>query len=235
MKIRPFLSKLFFVCIALQLNGQSLHNTPKDGPATHGMLLFGKEKVYISHLPMFHPPHNYQIILEIELSAADKSKYIKDQETHSKTPYYTLVPEEFVLADMIENPKPFKADIFRDHFERTGTRIIQNITVSIKQVIYKKRFDDAPPSLKTSNYLLFGNDKEQYAAHFINKRPDFDDIRLIKATLPKDKTVLEVVLDDKKNKPLLNSSQTLNGKTKDGKPFSLTLLKQLYLEIDELK
>ena len=38
-----------------------------DVPTTHGMLLFGNETVYASHLPMFHSPHDYQLILELDL------------------------------------------------------------------------------------------------------------------------------------------------------------------------
>jgi hypothetical protein len=234
--MKLFITKIVCLFLALQLNGQHLHNNPKDEPATHGMLLFGQEKIYVSHLPMFGPPHNYQIIMEIELSAADKVTYLKDIVENPKTNYYTLAPEKFVLAEMVENPKPFKADIFRNHFERAGhSLILQNVTVTIKQVIYKKRFDDAPASLKTSNYLLFGNDKEQYIAHLINKRPDFDDIRSVKAVLPKGKIITEMILNDKKNTPLSSKSQNVVGKTKDGKSLSLTLGKQLYIEVDELK
>ena len=39
-----------------------------DEPATHGMLLFGQNQTYASHLPMFHTPHDYQLIMKIKLS-----------------------------------------------------------------------------------------------------------------------------------------------------------------------
>ena len=37
------------------------------------MLVFGTEKVYFSHLPMFHAPHDYQAVIEVELPEATKT------------------------------------------------------------------------------------------------------------------------------------------------------------------
>ena len=48
---------------------QGHHISATDKTSVHGMLIFGKEKIYASHLPLFHPPHDYQIILELELNS----------------------------------------------------------------------------------------------------------------------------------------------------------------------
>jgi hypothetical protein len=226
--MKTLLFNFLLLLTGLTVNGQ-------DKPSIHGMLIFGKEKVYVSHLPMFHTPHNYQIILELGLTAKDKKKFVDDQLANPKNVVYTLVPERFVLPDMVKSPKPFKAVIYRGHFERGGSPISDSITVTIQQVVYNRRFDDAPKPLKTTNYLLFGNEKEQFATHFINKKPDFDDIRLIKATLPKNTVVTEVVIDDKKNVVPNNNSTAIIGKSKDGKTVQFSWLKQLYLEFEDLK
>jgi hypothetical protein len=34
-----------------------------DTTGVHGMLLFGEDVVYLSHLPMFMSPHNFQVLL----------------------------------------------------------------------------------------------------------------------------------------------------------------------------
>lgn len=61
----------------------SNHHTPTsehyEGNTTgiHGMLLFGdQEALYLSHLPMFTSPHNFQVIVEISFDDAirDSSK-----------------------------------------------------------------------------------------------------------------------------------------------------------------
>jgi hypothetical protein len=51
----------------------------QDQPAVHGMLLVGEETLYLSHLPMFHSPHNYQVILEVRFKTSTldpKSVYL---------------------------------------------------------------------------------------------------------------------------------------------------------------
>ena len=40
---------------------------PVDTTGVHGMWLVGESPVYVSHLPMFMVPHNYQVILKVTL------------------------------------------------------------------------------------------------------------------------------------------------------------------------
>src|SRR5438128_933955 len=84
-----------------------------DPPATHGMLLFGKSKIYVSHLPMFHSPHDYQMLAELELPPAALSAYKKSLAEHPAETVYTLVPERFSLPLMVAHPQPFRAELFR--------------------------------------------------------------------------------------------------------------------------
>mgnify|MGYP003693773227 CR=1 FL=1 len=44
------------------------HRDPNATFGTHGMLLFGDETLYLSHLPMFMSPHNFQVILAVTLN-----------------------------------------------------------------------------------------------------------------------------------------------------------------------
>ena len=60
-----FAIAFFFISYAAW--GQHSIPASEDKPATHGMLIFGTNKIYASHLPMFHSPHNYQVILELDL------------------------------------------------------------------------------------------------------------------------------------------------------------------------
>src|SRR4051812_24637670 len=87
-----------------------------DPPSTHGMLIFGRGTTYLSHLPMFHRPHDYQAIVEAELTASDKRLFLADAAEHPDQ-YYTLLPERFVLPEKILHLGSFKATIFRGHFE----------------------------------------------------------------------------------------------------------------------
>jgi hypothetical protein len=225
---------LFLFTISFQINAQhENHKMSTDKPSTHGMLLFGSEKIYVSHLPMFHTPHNYQIILELELSKSDKQKYVADKNKNPNYTTYTIEPEKFVLPDMINNPKSFKVNLYRGHFERGGVKILKNITVKIVQVVSFKKFNQEEIKSKTSNFILFGNEKEQFLAHEITNKPDFEQIIEVKTNLKSflnsEKSKI-ITLNSVENNPIgVSSNEVLVNE----KP--IVLLKQLYLEFDDLK
>lgn len=202
-----------------------------DKPSVHGMLVFGKERIYASHLPLFHPPHNYQIILELELDKTAKAQFVKDQQQHPEFAAYTIEPDKFVLPEMIANPKPFKVNIYRGHFERGGTLIAKQITVTIKQVVYFKKFDPSEVKASDTRFIVFGNSKEQFAAHHITNHPDFEQIIQVNTSLAGIDKQFEIILfNTKANSPVGVSSNIIETSSKR----KLTLLKQVYLEFDDL-
>ena len=142
----------FSFAINAQTQQMPHHNDP---PSVHGMFLFGNDKIYLSHLPMFHSPHDYQAILEVELSQSTKEIYLQSKKSNPSKTVYTLVPEVFVLPEMINNPRPFKAKIFQGHFERGGTSITESITVKISEVIYFKKIDPNNSHPETVKYNIF--------------------------------------------------------------------------------
>jgi hypothetical protein len=220
---------LIIVCFALNLNAQPPHGSmSSDKPSGHGMLIFGTEKVYASHLPLFRTPHNYQIILELELDKTAKQKFISDQKLHPEFTTYTIDPEKFVLPDKIESKGSFKANLYRGHFERGGTKIADSIQIKIASVIYLKKFNEAETKPVQSTYLLFGNTKEQFAVHQITNKPDFEQIILVKTTLGRN--LFEPAIFADSNSPVGISGNTISVGTN-----SVVLLKQIYLEFDDLK
>jgi hypothetical protein len=157
-----------------------------DRPATHGMLIVGSQTVYLSHLPMFHAPHDYQVIVEARFHAPKgdpQATYVADR-AKTGTPIYTLVPEPFVLPDVIKGKRSFKATIFRGHFERGGTSIAENVTVDITRVLLFKPFD--PQAVKPTDlqYFLFGKGPETFLAHLIVAPPDYDQVLAVKPGAP---------------------------------------------------
>jgi len=83
-----------------------------DRSPVHGMLIFGKNKIYASHLPMFHAPHHYQIILELELDKGDAQKFIADQQQHPESATYTIEPEKFILPNEVAQSGSFKTNLY---------------------------------------------------------------------------------------------------------------------------
>lgn len=154
-----------------------------DPPSTHGMLMVGSGPVYLSHLPMFHAPHDYQVLLEVEMVKAGTDPlftYVQDRQVTGEK-VYTVVPETFVLSELFTpanapQRKTFKADVVRGHFERGGTEFISNVTFKVTRVVFAKKFEANPAALPNLQYLVFGSQKELFAAHIVTKKPDFDHV-----------------------------------------------------------
>lgn len=206
-----------------------------DKPSVHGMLMFGEKKIFFSHLPMFHSPHDYQAIFSVKLNDEAKALYLSDKKTHPEEKVYTFVPEVMVLPEAVLNTKTFKGEIYRGHFERGGTSIAKGIQVSVEDVIVFKKF--APKAIKPSqsSYLLFGKSGEYWMAHDIVAKPDFDHILAVNL---QDESVLQQPL------MLLSIENSDNLKPLvEGKSFSaksgavnvnLQSLQNTYLEFDDL-
>lgn len=164
----------------------------------HGMLVVGEDSIYLSHLPMFMLPHNFQAILEVAFDGRGDphERYLHDRgQTGAKL--YTLNPtEQFNLTDLavdpadLEHPQPrrlsFNADIFRGHFEKGGEGIA-HAAVDVTNVVLFRQLDtygQAPPPLPRLAYFLFGKGQELFLAHVITQPPDFDQILSVKANGP---------------------------------------------------
>jgi hypothetical protein len=235
-----------------------------DKPSTHGMLIFGTPQkdgtIYASHLPLFRSPHDYQIILEIALDAKATLMYRKSLKNFRQQKVYTIEPEPFVLPEMITSPRSFKARLFRGHFERDGKPLGDTATVNIKRVLYFKKFDPAAQHSEAAQYLVFGNSSkershEYFAAHVISAKPDFDhicELGVDKKTAASLEKLCEhscgiIETDNKANTELKRSgfvkfvkstSSSEAGTTPSGKAGSslkLTMVRELYLERDDLR
>lgn len=208
-----------------------------DKASTHGMLIFGKNKIYAYHLPMFHSPHNYQIILELELTEEEKGLFIEEQKSNTEYATYTIEPETFVLPQMIAKGNSFMVDLYRGHFERGGKKIASKIKVVIKEVLFYNKFKSDEKRSATNSFILFGNDKEQFMAHLLTNKPDFDQIIEVKApfdSIIKGKNNVVIDTDSTENSVLGVSGNEIEislNKTK----YPMILLKQLYLEFGDLK
>jgi hypothetical protein len=154
-----------------------------DPPAVHGMLVVGEKKIYLSHLPMFHPPHDYQVIFEASFTPAALATYIAAKHSAPAGTIFTLVPEPFELDRMIQSPKPFHAVLYQGHFERGGVPITSSVEVGITKVLFSKHLNPEEARPESIGYILFGSPGEYFLAHLITGEPNFDQI--IAATPPK--------------------------------------------------
>ena len=166
-----------------------------DGESVHGMLIVGQQTVFLSHLPIFGAPHDYQVIVEAAFArpgSDPQTDYFNDRKrTQSKI--YTLEPEPFVLSRLASSPplRSFKANVYRGHFERFPTRrakeaarIGQNVDVNVTRVIHFRKFEPTAAKPNHLEYLLFGTGDEFYMAHLITRPPDFDHVLSVKVLDP---------------------------------------------------
>jgi hypothetical protein len=153
---------------------------------THNMMLVGEETAYLSHLPMFHGEHRFQVILEATFEKGGKSLdklYTEDRKNHRETRMYTVEPSDlFVLSRLFAEPEAsrtaFTGKVFRGHLERDGQEIqgLQAVNVRITRVIYTRELQSGDKKSDELRYILFGKGSELFLAHQITQAPDFDQI-----------------------------------------------------------
>ena len=145
-----------------------------DKASDHGMLVVGHDNVYLSHLPMFHSPHDYQLIFKAKLAPPDLDAYRADAAVHPDE-IYTIDPtEKWVLPDVIHQGAAFDATLFRGHFERGGTPL-RKIHIEVDEIVHFRHFEPGHQA-RPQGWIAFGGGKEFFAAHRIEGAPDFDEI-----------------------------------------------------------
>jgi len=154
--------------------------------AFHGQILLGDNLLY--HLPMYmtHPaghPHNFQVILEVEMSADVAESVRQDQEAHPGA-LYTAKPPPFAQHQLIAYPgHPHLAGfdsvaIVRHHFERPTPPPVQiaEAPMAIHEVVHFRQLAPGREAPGELAYILFGSGEQRYMAHLLSAPPDFDQL-----------------------------------------------------------
>ena len=173
------------------MSGDAAAEPPPDF-GLHNMFAFGRDTVFLSHLPMFMLPHDAQLLLEVTLEkeGSDLTEvWSRERADHPDELLYTMMPEEFALSTLYATDPPergsFRATFFRGHLERGGEPIpeLSDVNVRITDIVYARRFDQRgrPDDL---TYLLLGRGGELFLAHVISEPPDFDQILSVELAGP---------------------------------------------------
>jgi hypothetical protein len=150
-----------------------------ESPGFHGMLVFGSERIYVSHLPMFMPQHRYQAIWEVSFGAAGDAAYrAKWARPENAGGIFTLAPQElFRLPELTTARTSFTADVYVGHFERPGHRkLLEGVTVTLEQAVHWHPFLPGDRRPDQATYVLFGGGDEVFLAHWISTAPNYDQI-----------------------------------------------------------
>jgi hypothetical protein len=132
--------------------------------ATHGMVLFGQQKLMAYHLPMFHKIHAKQIVLEFATTPELKAELSERQQNGE---LLTFVPVPFDLDKFLASPHALKGDIYLGHFEKDGVVIHESITMNVKEILMNEKLTKNNGS-GLNNYRLVGTDVDSYAIHMLD-------------------------------------------------------------------
>jgi hypothetical protein len=163
-----------------------------DTIGRHGMLLFGAEPAYLSHLPMYACPHNFQVLLEVEPDRPALEALRADRARHGDG-MYTFDPVPFPIAELephdgVPARTSLDGTLVRGHFERGGSPIAAGARMDIRTVVFFRQLDvdAAPEPDQALEYLYFGRGGQRYLVHELQARPSFDQVltvRLIPGTV----------------------------------------------------
>jgi hypothetical protein len=146
----------------------------QDPPSTHGMAILGRgPRFFVSHLPMFMSPHDYQAIFEVEITGPGGTAA-----THQAADQLlTLAPASSVLARWAQGAPAtgFAATIFSGHFERGGTAI-GPARIRVIRTVYFHKLDPAATRPAHPRLILFSDGTRTYGAHEIVRPPDHDQL-----------------------------------------------------------
>ena len=202
---------------------------PDASYGLHGMLLFGgADGLYASHLPMFHAPHDRQVVFTLRIAEPAVERRLR-WDIGTRPRVWTLVPEKFELnrlAPDAANPlHSFKADVVEGHFERGGTTRFKNVTVMVVEMLRYQPLDAAATPATHVHYRAVGRGDTWFLVKDIEGHPSSDHVVAVRGThKPQD---IDLAGDPVK----MPSPAAIRAKL----PRSDRLVKTIYFETDDLK
>ncbi len=196
---------------------------------THGMVLFGTGgRLFLSHIPMFHRPHDVQLLAAVAL---EHPELPAGQDFSNGT--YTLEPERFDLDALAQGRlKHFKATVYQGNFEGGGTPLHRDVTVRVESVELVLPLSGRAPEFTELRYWLVGSGTEAFLVHALSRAPDFDQV--VKVSLEgqapaRDKAPPVLRFERRKNVAgeRLKAGETLTAVGKGARPVRLTVQREL--------
>ncbi len=175
------LLSILLLCLPLLLAAQTPHQ--HDYTGSHGMVLFAaNDSLLVSHLPLYRPPHDYQLVYEVALPAGIQPAVLAQLQHNS---LLTLLPADFDLRRMINaNVFSVDADIYQGHFERGGERWLSGIAVTFRRQLYQRRLPDGNKLAENGSYTAFSHHDQLFLLHQIGTAPGYDHLLKVSALPP---------------------------------------------------
>ena len=141
--------------------------------AVHGMVLFGSQRIYLSHIPLFSSPHNIQVVVEVAIASGVPAA---QQQFGNKL--FTVRPNSaFSLHDLAHGFLPgITGTIYLGNFESGGTPAHRNVKFDVMRVIFQRAMSASTPRSPSLDYLAVGTPSQAFLVHIIDAPPSFDQI-----------------------------------------------------------
>lgn len=137
----------------------------------HGMVLVSHtSSIYASHLPLYHKPHDVQLLYKLENKDLSLLQLVRDAEL------VTIKPKPFNLQQLMRGEKmTIMADVYMGHFERDGSLVYENMPLNFAKLLYVRDFSDIDESSKKQEYDMVELSKSnRIYVHRIQKAPSYD-------------------------------------------------------------
>ena len=180
---------LFFILLSSAAHANTpQHNSHKiqSYNGFHGMaLILAGDKVLASHMPLYAPPHNYQIVYEVTTDDTHL-KTIKNilNKAADEQEKITILPTKFDLNLLINKKTPtLNVTVFNGHFERGGNALFTT-KLTFKNPLYVEKVT-TNQAQKNVFALIKLTEQQGLVIHKIQSKPSYDSLSLVPLTMSK--------------------------------------------------
>ncbi len=159
-------------------------STPAAPIANHGFYLLGEQSLLLAHIPMFMPPHQAQLFMQLNLLTSNGKDaapiYLKDKK-QTGTLEYVLVSDPLELPtlapDAPDRLQSFTGNLYRGWpFDRQwnlnpNQLLIPKVTIKVTRAIHYSSIA-TPTTLKALTYYCFRTPETTYLAHVLSQPPE---------------------------------------------------------------
>ena len=149
--------------------------TPEPGGryGLHGMVLYGSNPYFLSHIPMFHEPHDQQLIMRVSLTTQNGHHVSENftKETYSIRPLRNFSLNDLILGRL----QTFQGDIYEGNFESNGKVVFANVFIKVEKKLFNKKIP-FNRSLPGFTYFLVGDGHQLFAINEISRTNPYQQI-----------------------------------------------------------
>lgn len=173
MKLKVLAILLVFISQLTYAEDEPLRALDPSYMGVHGMVLISQSStIYASHLPLYHKPHDVQLLYKLETKDLALLQTVRDGQLT------TIKPQPFNLDRLMRGDKiTIIADVYAGHFERDGMLVYKDMPLNFSKQLYVRKLDDIKPSSTKQEYDVVSLRKNyKIYVHRIQQAPSYDQL-----------------------------------------------------------